>query len=187
MPLRYSGMCEAMDRWAMLHRDLDVTASLLDAEHPGDGAAWRALVDQWQRIGPSLVDALVTPFPPLGPALRAMIKLPRVGGLSFVRQLLAPASVALEQRVRRRRGAVAACRKRFARRHCVGRVRFGLSRTAVDHAGSDGRVSGSRGWCGQALGGYAGPLRCPGRCSGLQRRGDQDHRRARPRGRRTGS
>ena len=82
--------------WAMLHRDVDVTASLLDAEHPGDGAAWRALVDQWQRIGPSLVDALVTPFPPLGPALRAMIKLPGVGGLSFVRQLLAPASVAWE-------------------------------------------------------------------------------------------
>ena len=83
--------------WAMLHRDVDVTASLLDAEHPGDGAAWRALVDQWQRIGPSLVDALVTPFPPLGPGLRAMIKLPRVGGLSFVRQMLAPASVALER------------------------------------------------------------------------------------------
>ena len=82
--------------WAMLHRDVDVTASLLDAEHTGDGAAWRALVDQWQRIGPSLVDALVTPFPPLGPALRAMIKLPGVGGLSFVRQLLAPASVAWE-------------------------------------------------------------------------------------------
>ena len=65
--------------WAMLHRDVDVTASLLDAEHPGDGAAWRALVDQWQRIGPSLVDALVTPFPPLGPGLRAMIKLPTCG------------------------------------------------------------------------------------------------------------
>jgi phytoene dehydrogenase-like protein len=80
--------------WAMLHRDVDVTASLLDAQHPGDGAAWRALVHQWQRIGPSLVDALVTPFPPLGPGLRAMIKLPRVGGLSFVRQMLAPASVA---------------------------------------------------------------------------------------------
>src|SRR5215217_5452442 len=83
--------------WVMLHRDVDVTASLLDAEHPGDGAAWRALVDQWQRIGPSLVDALVTPFPPLGPGLRTMIKLPRVGGLSFVRQMLSPAAVAFGQ------------------------------------------------------------------------------------------
>ena len=84
-------------RWVMLHRDVDVTAKLLDEEHPGDGDAWRALHDQWRRIGPSLVDALVTPFPPLGPALRTMIKLPGVGGLSFVRELLAPASNAFEQ------------------------------------------------------------------------------------------
>jgi phytoene dehydrogenase-like protein len=82
--------------WITLHRDLDVTAKLLDEEHPGDGAAWRTLVDQWRKIGPSLVDALVTPFPPVRPALRAMIKLPRVGGLSFVRQLLAPAGAVLE-------------------------------------------------------------------------------------------
>lgn len=82
--------------WITLHRDLDITAKLLDEEHPGDGAAWRVLVDQWRKIGPSLVDALVTPFPPVGPMLRAMIKLPRVGGLSFVRQLLAPAGAVLE-------------------------------------------------------------------------------------------
>ncbi|HLM23066.1 MAG TPA: NAD(P)/FAD-dependent oxidoreductase [Propionibacteriaceae bacterium] len=84
-------------RWVMLHRDVDVTAKLLDEEHPGDGDAWRALHDQWRRIGPSLVDAVVTPFPPLGPAVRAMIKLPTVGGLSFVRQMLAPAATILEQ------------------------------------------------------------------------------------------
>jgi len=84
------------ESWIMLHRDLDITAQLLDKENPGDGAAWRALVDQWRKIGPSLVDALVTPFPPVGPALRAMINLPRVGGLSFVRRLLAPAGNIVE-------------------------------------------------------------------------------------------
>ena len=83
--------------WAMLHRDLDVTASLLDAEHPGDGAAWRALVDQWRQIGQSLIDALLTPFPPIRPAVRTMIKLPRVGGLSFARELLSPATDAFGQ------------------------------------------------------------------------------------------
>ena len=82
--------------WAMLHRDLDITASLLDAEHPGDGAAWRSLVDQWRLIGPSLIDALVTPFPPIRPGIRAMIKLPRVGGLSFARELLSPATSAFQ-------------------------------------------------------------------------------------------
>jgi hypothetical protein len=68
----------------MLHRDIDITAGLLDAEHPGDGAAWRSLVDQWRIIGPSLIDSLVTPFPPIRPGIRAIIRLPRVGGLSFV-------------------------------------------------------------------------------------------------------
>jgi phytoene dehydrogenase-like protein len=85
-------------RWVMLHRNVDITAKLLDEEHPGDGDAWRALHDQWLRIGPSLIDALVTPFPPLGPAMRAMIKLPRVGGLAFLREMLAPAGSAFEQR-----------------------------------------------------------------------------------------
>jgi phytoene dehydrogenase-like protein len=84
-------------RWVMLHRDADITARLLDDEHPGDGAAWHALHDRWRRIGPTLIDALVTPFPPLGPAMRAMITLPRVGGLSFVREMLAPAATAFEQ------------------------------------------------------------------------------------------
>jgi phytoene dehydrogenase-like protein len=83
--------------WVMLHRDVDVTASLLDAEQSGDGAAWRALHDQWLRIGPSLVDALVSPFPPLRAALRTIIKLRSVGGLNFGRVLLASASAAFEQ------------------------------------------------------------------------------------------
>jgi phytoene dehydrogenase-like protein len=91
------GHALANGRWVMLHRDADITARLLDDDHPGDGAAWRALHDRWRRIGPTLIDALVTPFPPLGPAMRAMIRLPSVGGLSFVRELLAPATTAFEQ------------------------------------------------------------------------------------------
>ena len=87
-----------LDRpWVMLHRDLDVTADLLDAEHPGDGAAWRAIHDRWQIIGPTLIECLLTPFPPVRPGLKAMAKLPRVGGLSFVRTLLSPASTQFEQ------------------------------------------------------------------------------------------
>src|SRR6478672_8524365 len=29
--------------WALLHRDREVTAALMDAQHPGDGDAWREL------------------------------------------------------------------------------------------------------------------------------------------------
>ena len=37
--------------WALLHRDVEITADLLEAAAPGDGAAWRALVRRWQLIG----------------------------------------------------------------------------------------------------------------------------------------
>ena len=77
-------------RWAILHRDREVTASLLDADAPGDGETWLALCRDWDRIGGEIVGALLKPFPPLGPGLRAAAKLPSVGGLGFVRTLLAP-------------------------------------------------------------------------------------------------
>lgn len=77
--------------WALLHRDVDITAELLDAQHHGDGDAWRRLHDSWSRVGPALTDALLTPFPPIRAGLRTVLKLPQVGGLSFVRQLLTPA------------------------------------------------------------------------------------------------
>jgi phytoene dehydrogenase-like protein len=144
--------------WITLHRDLDITAKLLDEEHPGDGAAWRALVDQWRKIGPSLVDALVTPFPPVGPTLRAMIKLPRVGGLSFVRQLLAPAGAVLEPNFGGQAVRLLLTGNALHADIPLGWCRLWLPRVAVDHARSNRRVSSSRGRRRQARGGNAGPL-----------------------------
>ena len=162
--------------WAMLHRDIDITAKLLDEEHPGDGTAWRALVDQWRRIGPSLVDALVTPFPPLGPGLRAMITLPRVGGLSFVRQLLSPAATAFQQEF-----GSEAVRLMLAGNALHADIPLdgpgsGFLGLLLIMLGSNRRVPGSGGRCRQALGGNAGPLRRTRGCGGVQCRGDQDHR-----------
>src|SRR5436190_1742735 len=34
---------------AVISRDVDQTAASLDADHPGDGAAWRRLTERWQR------------------------------------------------------------------------------------------------------------------------------------------
>lgn len=76
--------------WAILHRDRDVTAALMDAQHPGDGEAWLALCRQWDRIGDAIVAALLTPFPPVRPGISALTKLRSVGGLRFVRELLTP-------------------------------------------------------------------------------------------------
>lgn len=77
--------------WALLHRDVEKTATALDAHHPGDGAAWLELHRTWTTIGPSLVDALLSPFPPVRAGLGTLARLPRVGGLDFVRTLIEPA------------------------------------------------------------------------------------------------
>lgn len=63
---------------AALHRRVDDTAAALDDDHPGDGAAWTALVAQYQALREPLLDALFAPFPPVAPAVR----LARVLGLA---------------------------------------------------------------------------------------------------------
>jgi phytoene dehydrogenase-like protein len=50
---------------AVLSTDIDETAASLDNYAPGDGDAWRELYARWQRVGHHLVDALLTPFPPV--------------------------------------------------------------------------------------------------------------------------
>jgi phytoene dehydrogenase-like protein len=55
---------------AVLHRQPEDTAASLDAFAAGDGEAWLELFGRWRRLGPSLVAALMSPFPPVRPALR---------------------------------------------------------------------------------------------------------------------
>jgi phytoene dehydrogenase-like protein len=45
--------------------DIDETAASLDALHPGDGDAWRALQARWERLRDGLIDGLFTPIPPI--------------------------------------------------------------------------------------------------------------------------
>jgi phytoene dehydrogenase-like protein len=52
-------------RCATLSTDIDETAASLDRFAPGDGDAWRELYGLWRRVGASLVDGLMTPFPPV--------------------------------------------------------------------------------------------------------------------------
>jgi phytoene dehydrogenase-like protein len=76
--------------WAVLHRDREATAAGLDAHCPGDGDAWLEMCGQWDRIGPHLIGALLTPFPPLRHGAGAVAALRHVGGLGFVKTLLTP-------------------------------------------------------------------------------------------------
>jgi phytoene dehydrogenase-like protein len=79
-------------RWAVLHRDRDITAGMLDERHAGDGEAWLALCRDWDRIGSPLVDAMLNPFPPVRAGGRLLLALRKVGGLEFLRTLLTPAA-----------------------------------------------------------------------------------------------
>src|SRR6478735_4276565 len=52
-------------RWALLHRDRELTASLLDEQHPGDGDAWLRLCLEWDHVGDQVLGAMLSPFPPV--------------------------------------------------------------------------------------------------------------------------
>ena len=79
-------------QWAMIHRDREVTATLLEQQAPGDGEAWLGLCSVWDRIGDQLIAALLSPFPPVRHGLGVLGRLRSVGGLDFVRTLLTPAT-----------------------------------------------------------------------------------------------
>jgi phytoene dehydrogenase-like protein len=77
--------------WGLLHPDRERTAAALDGLAPGDGEAWLRTCEVWDRIGDSLVGALLSPMPPVRHGLGALTRLPKVGGLGFVRSVLTPA------------------------------------------------------------------------------------------------
>lgn len=54
---------------AVLHRDADRTAALLELQHAGDGERWMDLDEQWRRFGSPMLRALLSPFPPVRAAL----------------------------------------------------------------------------------------------------------------------
>jgi len=85
-------------RWALLHRDRQITADGLETGHPGDGQAWLELVEMWDRIGDPILEAMLTPFPPVRGGARAATSVLRTGGVDLVRTLVAPAMAVLQER-----------------------------------------------------------------------------------------
>ncbi|WP_107765803.1 phytoene desaturase family protein [Nocardioides terrigena] len=84
--------------WAVLHHDREATAAGLEAHCAGDGEAWLDLCAQWDRVGPHLIGALLTPFPPVRHGVGVLAALRHVGGLGFVKTLLTPVSELGRQR-----------------------------------------------------------------------------------------
>lgn len=78
-------------RCALLSMDLEQTCDSLEAFAPGDGDAWRRLFELWRTAGPHLVGALLTPLPPIRPALGMLSALGPRGFADFARFSLLPA------------------------------------------------------------------------------------------------
>jgi phytoene dehydrogenase-like protein len=84
-------------RSVVLDRDVDATAASLDQFAPGDGERWRREYAQWLEVSDDLLDALMTPFPPVrrGLALAGRLRTSRL--LRLVRRFLLPAHVLGEE------------------------------------------------------------------------------------------
>jgi phytoene dehydrogenase-like protein len=72
-------------RCPVLSTDLDETAASLDADAPGDGDAWRRLYGLWERLSGPMLDALLSPFPPVRAGARLAARLGPGGLLRFAR------------------------------------------------------------------------------------------------------
>src|SRR5205085_5538516 len=75
---------------AYIHPDRDETARCLDAFAPGDGDAWRALMERWDRAGEHVLGALFTPFPPVKAGAKLVGALGYKGLVDFARFGLLP-------------------------------------------------------------------------------------------------
>ncbi|MEW2584938.1 phytoene desaturase family protein [Streptomyces virginiae] len=77
-------------RCAVLERRVEDTCAGLAGFAAADGDAWLDLYRTWSRLGPDLVQALFTPFPPIRSGLRLATRLRASGGLRLARKLALP-------------------------------------------------------------------------------------------------
>lgn len=85
-------LAHALDdgRAVVLYEDPQETAAGLDEFAPGDGQAWLDMFAGWQQLREPLLDALFTPLPAMGPALRLFRSLGLQGGVDFARMAITP-------------------------------------------------------------------------------------------------
>ncbi|MET8174329.1 phytoene desaturase family protein [Streptomyces clavifer] len=77
-------------RCAVLEQGAEDTAAGLDTFAAGDGAAWLDLCGTWNRLGPDILRALFTPFPPVRSVVRLAARLRTSGGLRLARTMVLP-------------------------------------------------------------------------------------------------
>ncbi|MCU1371390.1 MAG: FAD-dependent oxidoreductase [Ilumatobacteraceae bacterium] len=75
----------------VISRDLATTAASLDELHPGDGEAWKGLIQRWEDLQPHLSRLIYRPFPPVAAAGGLLRTLPPRDLARFGRFLMLPA------------------------------------------------------------------------------------------------
>ena len=78
------------DRCASLFRDLDRTAASLDAFAEGDGERWRTIYRRFEQVQESLVQAVLSPFPPVRAGAALLRQLGTADALRFARFAVLP-------------------------------------------------------------------------------------------------
>ncbi|HST63750.1 MAG TPA: NAD(P)/FAD-dependent oxidoreductase [Mycobacteriales bacterium] len=73
------------DRTVTLSRDLAETMASVEEFAPGDGERWRAEFAHWLRIKDDVLDALLTPFPPVRAGTRLLRRIGTAETLRFAR------------------------------------------------------------------------------------------------------
>jgi phytoene dehydrogenase-like protein len=73
------------DRTVTLSRDIAETAASVDGFAAGDGERWQAEFGHWLRIKDDVLDALLTPFPPVRPGARLVRRIGTAETLRFAR------------------------------------------------------------------------------------------------------
>jgi len=79
------------DRCALLSRDLGRTRESVATFAPEDADAWGRMFGQWERIRDDLIDALLTPFPPVRAGRRLLKTTGTAEALRLARMLTLPA------------------------------------------------------------------------------------------------
>lgn len=77
-------------RSVVLSRDLEETLASVGSFAPADARRWRELVQEWERIGPDVVSALLSPFPPVRAGVRLLRELGAAGTAAMAERALTP-------------------------------------------------------------------------------------------------
>jgi phytoene dehydrogenase-like protein len=81
----------------VLYRDRARTAAESERRKPGDGENWWRVVQLWDKIKSPLLDAMFSPFPPVRPTIRLLLRLATADAVWPAHLLVQPANTMVER------------------------------------------------------------------------------------------